>query len=159
MPLSVTQKNRHARKYILLPDTEDPTWLGEASKGMGPGCYWVVVLVTQSCPTLRPHGANQAPLSLGFSRQEHWSGLPFLSLGDLPNPRIESRSPALQAESLPSNPPRKPKNLLPSSISKRFYPIFFSKGFLIFYFRFKPSIPFGGLILVSNVRFRSKFIF
>ena len=52
--------------------------------------------------------ANQAPLSLGFSRQEHWSGLPSPSLGDLPNPRIESRSPALQADSLPSELPEKP---------------------------------------------------
>ena len=44
--------------------------------------------------------ACQAPLSMGFSRQEYWSGLPFPSPGVLPNPRIELRSPALQAESL-----------------------------------------------------------
>ena len=50
----------------------------------------------------------QAPLSMGFSRQECWSGLPFLSLGDLPDPGIEPGSPALQADSLPSEPPRKP---------------------------------------------------
>ena len=42
----------------------------------------------------------QAPLSIGFPRKEHWSGLPFPSLGDLPNPGIEPRSPALQADSL-----------------------------------------------------------
>ena len=46
----------------------------------------------------------QAPLSIGFSRQEYWSGLPFPSPGDLPNPGIEPRSPALQADSLPSGP-------------------------------------------------------
>ena len=46
--------------------------------------------------------ANQAPLSMGFSRQEHWSRLPFPSPGDLPNPGIKPRSPALQADSLPS---------------------------------------------------------
>ena len=40
-----------------------------------------------------------------FSRQECWSGLPFLSPGDLPNPGIEPRSPTLQADSLPSEPP------------------------------------------------------
>ena len=40
--------------------------------------------------------AQQAPLSMGFSRQEHWSGLPFPSPGDLPDPGIEPRSPALQ---------------------------------------------------------------
>ena len=45
--------------------------------------------------------ARQAPLSMEFSRQEHWSGLPFHSPGDLPNPGIKPISPALQAESLP----------------------------------------------------------
>ena len=39
--------------------------------------------------------AQQAPLSMGFPRQEYWSGVPFLSSGDLPDPRIEPRSPAL----------------------------------------------------------------
>ena len=47
--------------------------------------------------------AYQAPQSLEFSRQEYWSGLPFPSLGDLPNPGIEPGSPALQADSLPSD--------------------------------------------------------
>ena len=46
--------------------------------------------------------AHQAPGSMGFSREEYWSGLPFLSLGDLPG------SPALQVDSLPSEPPGKP---------------------------------------------------
>ena len=46
--------------------------------------------------------ASQAPLSMGFSRPEYWSGLPFTSPGDLPNPGIELRSPALQADSLPA---------------------------------------------------------
>ena len=52
--------------------------------------------------------ACQAPLSMGFSGQEYWSGLPFLSPGDLPNSVIEPGSPALQADSLPSKPPGKP---------------------------------------------------
>ena len=47
--------------------------------------------------------ARQAPLSMGFSRQEYWSGLPFPSPGDLSNPGIEPRSPALQADALTSN--------------------------------------------------------
>ena len=47
---------------------------------------------------------RQVPLSVGFSRQEYWSELPFPSPGDLPNPGIESQSPALQADSLPSEP-------------------------------------------------------
>ena len=42
--------------------------------------------------------AHQAPLSMGFSRQEYWSGLPFPSPGDLPDPGIEPRSPVLQAD-------------------------------------------------------------
>ena len=46
----------------------------------------------------------QAPPSMGFSRQEYWSGLPFPSPGDLPNPRIEPGSPALQADALTSEP-------------------------------------------------------
>ena len=45
--------------------------------------------------------ADQPPLSMGFPRQEYWSGLPFPSPGDLPDPRIKPKSPALQAESLP----------------------------------------------------------
>ena len=51
--------------------------------------------------------ARQALLSMGFSRQEYWSGLPFPSPGDLSNPGIEPRSPALQPHSLPSEPPGK----------------------------------------------------
>ena len=48
--------------------------------------------------------ARQAPQSMGFSRQEYWNGLPFPSLGDLPIPGIEPGSPALQVDSLPSEP-------------------------------------------------------
>ena len=68
---------------------------------------------------LPPHGleALQAPLSLGFSRQEHWSGLPFPSPGDLPNPGIEPGSPALQADSLPTKLQGKPLNHRKNEIS------------------------------------------
>ena len=48
--------------------------------------------------------AYQAPPSMGFSRQEYWSGLPFPSPGDLPNPGIEPKSPAFQADALTSEP-------------------------------------------------------
>ena len=51
--------------------------------------------------------ARQAPLSMEFSRREYWSGLPFPSPGDLLDPGMEFRSPALQADSLPSEPPGK----------------------------------------------------
>ena len=53
--------------------------------------------------------AYQVPPSVKFSRQEYWSGLPFPSPGDLPDPGIEPRSPALQADALPSEPPGKPE--------------------------------------------------
>ena len=52
--------------------------------------------------------AYQASLSMGFSRQGYCCGLPFPSPGDLPNPGIELRSPALQTDTLPSEPPGKP---------------------------------------------------
>ena len=52
--------------------------------------------------------ACQAPLSKGFSRQDDWRGLLFPSPGDLPDPEIEPRSPALQADSLWSEAPEKP---------------------------------------------------
>ena len=49
--------------------------------------------------------AHQAPPSMGFSKQEYWSGLPFPSPGDLPNPGIEPGSSALEADALTSEPP------------------------------------------------------
>ena len=63
-------------------------------------------LITKSCPVLTTPWSvvHQASLSMGFSRQKYWSGLPFPSPGDLPNPEIEHGSPALQADSLPSEP-------------------------------------------------------
>ena len=59
-------------------------------------------LVAKSCPTLATPWtlARQAPLSMGFSWQGYWSGFPFPSPGDLPDPGIETGSPALQADSL-----------------------------------------------------------
>jgi len=47
---------------------------------------------------------------MGFSRQEYWNGLPFPSPGDLPDPGIEPRSPTLQADTLTSEPPGKPRH-------------------------------------------------
>ena len=64
--------------------------------------------------------AHQAPLSIGFFRQEYWSGQPFSFPGDLPHPGIEPRSPALQADSLPSEPLGKPRRyIIISSWPKR----------------------------------------
>ena len=61
-------------------------------------------LVAQLCPTLATPWtvACQAPLSMVFSRQEYWSGLPFPSPGDLPNPGIKPGPSELQADSLPT---------------------------------------------------------
>ena len=53
-----------------------------------------------------------SPLSMGVSRQEYWSGLPFSSPGDLPDPGIEPMSPVLQADSLLFEPPGKPLQCL-----------------------------------------------
>ena len=55
---------------------------------------------------------HQAPVSMEFPRQEYWSGLPFLSPGDLPDPGIKPTFPAWQMDSLPSEPPGKPPPLL-----------------------------------------------
>ena len=73
------------------------------------GCTYFVV-VAKLCPThVTPWTrAHQAPLPMGFSRQEYLSGLPFPSPGDLPDPGIKPVSPALQADSLLTEVPRKP---------------------------------------------------
>ena len=62
----------------------------------------VCVLVTQLCRTVYNPMYCRAPLSMEFSRQEYWSGLPFPSPGDLSYPGIEPKSPKLQTDSLPS---------------------------------------------------------
>ena len=71
---------------------------------------FVLRLVAQWCPTLCElwNVARQAPMFMRFSRREYWSGLPCPPLGDFLNPGIEPRSPTLQADSLPSEPPGKP---------------------------------------------------
>ena len=86
------------------------TWQG----GRGVELRWNLVCV---CELLSHVGlfatpqtvARQAPLSMDFSRQEYWSGLPFSSPGDLSDPGTEPMSPALQEDYLPSEPPGKPK--------------------------------------------------
>ena len=68
-------------------------------------------LVTQLCPALATAWtvAHQAPLSMGFSRQEYWSGLPFPSPGDLPNSGVKPMSPALAGGFFTTVPPGKPE--------------------------------------------------
>ena len=78
-------------------------------------------LFAKSCPTLAIPWtvAFQAPLSRRFSRQEYWSGLPFPSPGDLPNPDIKPRLPALQADDLPTELWGKPNHFLSYSLIPR----------------------------------------
>ena len=65
-------------------------------------CHCCCYLVAQSCPTATPWTvAHQAPLSMGFFRQEYWGGLPRPPPGDLPNPGIKSGSPRCRQDSLP----------------------------------------------------------
>ena len=84
--------------------------------------------------------ARQVPLSMRFSRQEYWSGLPCTSPGDLPDLGIEPRSPALQADSLPSEPPGKQSRKSILCLS----------GFRIFLF-FTPTHPSTGGVLSNSV--------
>ena len=83
-------------KLLILQNTE--AWISEWSE------------VAQSCPTLcDPMNYSLPSFSVhGFSRQQYWSGLPFPSPEDLPNPGIELESPTLQTAALPSEPPEKP---------------------------------------------------
>ena len=73
--------------------------------------FMCVLSRSAASESLQWTATRQAPLSMGFSRQEYWSGLPCPSPGNLPNPGIELRSPTLPVDSLPSEPPGKPKNL------------------------------------------------
>ena len=97
------------------------------------------IIVVQSLSSLQLFAtlwtvAHKAPLSMEFSRQEYWSGSPFPSPGDLPNPGTELRSPALQADSLPSEPP-----------SSTFF-FFFSSGLT----KGQTSLSFTSPIVCSN---------
>ena len=78
----------------------------------------MMYVFTQLCPTLQLYGQQPTRLLCpwGFSRQ-YWSRLPCPPLGDLPNPGIEPRSPALHTDSLPSEPPGKPRNTGVGSLS------------------------------------------
>ena len=79
-----------------------PHWTPGCTVGARTLCVLVLSRFSRVSPFVTPWAAaRQAPLSMGFSRQEYWSELPFPSPGDLPDPGIELGSPALQAGSLP----------------------------------------------------------
>ena len=92
---------------------------GSRNKELSQFCA-VLRFLAQSCPTLCDpvDCTHQAPLSMGFSRQEYWSGLPCPPPGDLPNPGIEPMSPTLQADSLLSELPGKPNQFARAAIAK-----------------------------------------
>ena len=101
----------HRRQPTRLPHPWD-----SPGKNTGVVCHFLLQCmkvkseseVAQSYLLVTPWTtAHQAPPSMGFSRQEYWSGVPLPSPGDLPYPGIKSKS-ALQADSLPSEPPGKP---------------------------------------------------
>ena len=88
--------------------TEHPS---TAAVHRGASCVLPPIVHAQSCPTPRPRGltaAHQAPLSMGFPRQEYWSGLPCSPLGDPPDPGIELASPASTGGFFTAEPPGKP---------------------------------------------------
>ena len=105
-----------------------PVKLTSLWKGMFTNELCMCELVAQSCPTLHPWTvAYEASLSMGFSRQECWTGLPFPSPEYLPDPGIEPGSPALQAEALLLKPPGKPQKLI------RYSMLIFTNSNIIFY--------------------------
>ena len=89
-------------------------------KHLSKSCHLIFPVLSESenrsvvSNSLRPHGLLQ---SMGFSRPEYWRGLPFSSAGDLSNPGIEPRSPALRVGSLSAEPPGKPRNTGVGSLS------------------------------------------
>ena len=108
-----------------------------------------VCLASQSCPTIyHPMDCSLARLLIPweFSRQEYWSGLPFSSSEDLPDPGIEPQSPTLQADSLPSEPPGKPVSTLQRPISPFSFPLSLLFGILA---HFPQGFPFIHIILSS----------
>ena len=97
-------------RYIPKTGNAPRRKLGSESKpsiSYGAVCRAVLSRSVVSNSSTRWTVARQAPLS-GFSRQEHWSGLPCPPQGDLPNPGLEPRSPTLQEDSLPTEPSGKP---------------------------------------------------
>ena len=114
-------KPTHGQPMSIRPDILQPWDLGPSAltKTYIYRCYWQSQISrTQCMPVLSLSRVRLFPTpwtvahqdlpSMEFSRHEYWSGLPFPSPGDLLDPEIEPRSPIFQANSLPSEPPRKP---------------------------------------------------
>ena len=97
-----------------------PTRVEDDENKIAPS-YSMRARLLQSCPTLFTPWtvAHQAPLSMGFSRHEYWSGLPFPSPEHRPDPGIQPTSPARAGELFTTEPPGKPTQLQQSSLNKR----------------------------------------
>ena len=113
-----SSQGKMRKQYELLSGKRDPWSMQVFHKSKlfslygsfcGGARVWSVTSIVSD--SLQHYGL-QAPLSMGFSRQEYWSGLPCCSPGDLPNPGIEPSAPALQADSLPTELPGKPGSSL-----------------------------------------------
>ena len=96
-------------RWLLLRLQPWPTSWQQLLRNPEPGDLCAVLSCSVMSNSLRPHGLGPTKLLCpwGFSRQQYWSGLPCPLPGDLPSSGIEPRSPALQADSLPSEPPGK----------------------------------------------------
>ena len=106
------------------------SWIGASKPPVTPVCFSLVACVTSVHVRLFATlwtVACQAPLSMGFSRPEYWNELSCPPPGELLNPGIEPVSPALQVDSLSTEPPGKPFPSLPPLISPRAYPYLIRK--------------------------------
>ena len=117
LPLEIWEVQSHSHLTQMLLEGQllnSRQWLKIQS-----GCYLysAVLCLVMSNSAILQIVAHKAPLSMGFSKQEYWSGLPCPPPGALPNLGIEPRSPALEADSLPSGPPGKPMNTRMGSLS------------------------------------------
>ena len=106
----------------ILEETPSPIAMPSEDRSSRQHLEWTLpetmCLVTQSCLTIcDPMDCRGLLFAWEFFRQEHGSGLPYPPSGYLPNPGIKPRSPALQADSLPAEPPEKPKNTGMGSLS------------------------------------------
>ena len=111
-PLCVRAGTRHRRDQQTEEAITEGNNLEATGHRLKPCGYYGLLSYFQLCATPWTV-AYQVPLSVGFSRQEYWSGLPFPSPGDLLDPGIKPGSPTLQTDALPSEPPGKHRYLQP----------------------------------------------
>ena len=109
--MKVKRESEVAQSYPTLSDPMDCSLPGSSIHGIFQArvLEWGAISCSVVSNSVSPSTiACQTPPCMEFSRQEHWNGKPFPSAGDLPEPGINPESPALQVDSLPSEPPGKP---------------------------------------------------